>query len=124
MPSKKSARRLLDIIENGQFIREYVTGLDRSGFQRNRIVRDAVERCLERISEAIAKLGDQAPVLLPGQPCSKIRGFGNVLRHDYDMILVDRIWSIVQEDLQPLLQACEVALQTISERDPPSRAAE
>lgn len=46
----------------------------------------AVERCLERICEAAAKLGDMAAHLMPDQPWQKIRSFGNVLRHAYDEI--------------------------------------
>jgi hypothetical protein len=62
----------------------YTAGLDAKSFERNPLVSDAVERCLQRISEAAAKLGDKAPTLIPDQPWHKIRSFGNVLRHDYD----------------------------------------
>lgn len=47
-------RRLLDIIENGRAILAYVDGLDAASFVGNRLVHDAVERWLERISEAAA----------------------------------------------------------------------
>lgn len=92
MPSDKPARRLLDIIENGQAIARYTEGMDGTTFEEDSLVSDAVERCLERISEAVTKLGDQAAVLLPTQPWHKIRAFGNVLRHEYDDIIKDRLW--------------------------------
>jgi predicted nucleotidyltransferase len=44
---------------------------------QNRLVYDAVECCLERISEAAAKLGELAPVLMPGLPWRDIRALGN-----------------------------------------------
>jgi len=56
LPSEKPARRLLDIIENGQAVARYTAGMDRTAFEGNPLVCDAVERCLERISEAVAKL--------------------------------------------------------------------
>ncbi len=56
--------------------------MDLAAFEENRLVYDAVERCLERISEAAAKLGDMAVHLMPDQPWQKIRSFGNILRHE------------------------------------------
>ena len=55
MPSEKPARRLQDIIENPQAIQRYVAGMDLSAFEKDQKTYDAVERCLERISEARAK---------------------------------------------------------------------
>lgn len=76
---------------------------------------DAVERCLERISEAAAKLGDLAPALVPGQPWQEIRALGNRLRHEYDIIREDRLWDIVRLDLPLLCAACEDALRQLRE---------
>ena len=115
MPSDNPARRLLDIIENAQAIASLTIGMDATAFDENALVSNAVERCLERISEAVAKLGEQAAVLLPSQPWQKIKAFGNVLRHDYDDIIRIRIWDIVQDDLPPLVAACEAALRKLHE---------
>ena len=84
--------------------------MDAVTFAENRLVYDAVERCLERISEAVTKLGELAPVLLPGQPWRDIRALGNRLRHNYDEIGHDRLWEIVQDDLLALLAECEEAV--------------
>jgi RHS repeat-associated protein len=94
VPSDKPARRLEDIIENAQAIQPYVAGLDLAAFEKDQKTYDAVERCLERISEAAAKLGDLAPSLVPGQPWQEIRALGNRLRHEYDAIREDRLWDI------------------------------
>jgi len=111
LPSEKPARRLEDIIENAQAIQRYVAGMDGAAFEKDQKTYDAVERCLERISEAAAKLGDLAASLVPGQPWKEIRALGNRLRHEYDAIREDRLWDIVQVDLPPLCAACEEALQ-------------
>ena len=68
MPSDKPTRRLEDIIENARAIQHYVTGMDMTAFAKDQKTYDAVERCLERISEAAAKLGDLASTLVPNQP--------------------------------------------------------
>jgi len=115
LPSEKPARRLEDIIENAQAVLRYTAGMDKSAFEGNRLVYDAVERCLERISEAAAKLGELAPVLMPEQPWRDIRALGNRLRHDYDDISQDRLWEIVQDDLPSLCAACEYALRRLRE---------
>lgn len=111
MPSEKPARRLEDIIENAQAIQRYVAGMDSAAFEKDQKTCDAVERCLERISEAAAKLGDLAPALMPDQPWHKIRALGNRLRHEYDFIAAGRLWDIVQVDLPGLYAACQRALQ-------------
>jgi uncharacterized protein with HEPN domain len=40
---------LTDIIENAERIEGYIAGIDQDGFERNGQLRDAVERCLERV---------------------------------------------------------------------------
>jgi uncharacterized protein with HEPN domain len=115
LPSEKPARRLEDIIENAQAIQRYIAGMDVADFGRDQKTYDAVERCLKRISEAAAKLGDLASSLVPGQPWQEIRALGNCLRHEYDDIREDRLWDIVQIDLPPLCAACDSALRKLRE---------
>jgi uncharacterized protein with HEPN domain len=79
LPSDKPARRLEDIIENARAIQLYVTDMDLTAFEEDQKTYDAVERCLERISEAAAKLGDLALGLVPGQPWQEIRALGKRL---------------------------------------------
>jgi uncharacterized protein with HEPN domain len=102
---------LQDIIDNAQAIFRYTEGMDLTAFEEDRKTYDAVERCLERISEASAKLGDMAIHLMPDQPWQKIKSFGNVLRHEYDGIREDRLFEIVQTNLPGLCAAAEEALR-------------
>jgi len=113
LPSDKPDRRLEDIVENARAIQRYVAGMDLSAFEQDQKTYDAVERCLERISEAAAKLGDLAQDLVPGQPWQEIRALGNRLRHEYDVIREDRLWDIVQVDLPSLCAGCEDALRQL-----------
>lgn len=118
MPSEKPARRLQDIVENVQAIQRYTHGMNEAAFRDDHKTYDAVERCLERISEAAFKLGDLAPVLAPGQPWREIRALGNRLRHEYDAIREDRLWDIVKINLPSLYAACEDALRQLREGRP------
>jgi len=115
LPSEKPARRLEDIIENAHAIQRYTAGLNEETFSRDDRTYDAVERCLERISEAAFKLGDLASTLMPEQPWQEIRALGNRLRHEYDAIREDRLRDIVQINLPSLCGACEQALQRMRE---------
>lgn len=76
-----------------------------------------MERCLERISEAAKKLDSVAETLCPEISCRKIRGLGNVLRHEYDLVESIRIWYVVQDDLPELKSAVERALRALQERE-------
>jgi uncharacterized protein with HEPN domain len=67
---------------------------------------DAVERCLERISEAAQKLGAMIEERQPQVSWRGIRGLGNVLRHEYDVVDDATIARIVEQELGPLRQAC------------------
>jgi len=110
---------LADILDNITRLSAYLSGVEREDFERNDMVRDAVERCLERVCEAAHRLGDLGPMLMPDQPWADIRGMGNKLRHAYDNISVDLIWVTVRERLPSLEDAARGALARLkTERGP------
>jgi uncharacterized protein with HEPN domain len=77
---------LKDILFNVSRIERYMAGVSREGFARNDLVVDAVEHCLQRICEAVYRLGERATQLLANQPSAQIRALGNRFRHAYDAI--------------------------------------
>jgi uncharacterized protein with HEPN domain len=109
VPAKDPARRFADIIENID-----TAGLTEAEFVANRVVRDATERCLARISEAATKLGAIAEEKALELPWQTIRAFGNRLRHAYDNIDASFVWEIVLNDLLPLEQGCKAALDDLA----------
>ena len=118
MPSKHDpGDSLTDIIENAERIEGYIAGMDQGDFERNGLVRDGVERCLERVCEAIYRLGDQAETLMPGQPWRQIRGMGNRLRHAYDRVSLEVLWTTVRHDLPELEAAARKALAELEPGD-------
>ena len=125
MPSKHDpADTLADIIENAERIESYLAGMDRDTFAGSGLVRDAIERCLERVCEASHRLGKRAAELMPDQPWGDIRGMGNRLRHAYDRISLDVIWNAVSYDLPGLATDARRALAHLrgsSQSGDPSR---
>jgi uncharacterized protein with HEPN domain len=94
--------------------------MDRAAFGRNGLVRDAVERCLERICEAAHRLGAQAEVLMPTQPWGEIRGMGNRLRHGYDRVDRNVGWDTARDRLPSLEADARQALARLRPTDNPS----
>jgi uncharacterized protein with HEPN domain len=100
--SSDPAWRLRGILDNLSRIRSYMQGIDAQKFVADHKTQDAVERCLERISEAARKLGDILDAKYPEVEFPKLRQLGSVLRHDYDDIDTDMLWRSVTERLDPL----------------------
>ncbi|MEX2262430.1 MAG: HepT-like ribonuclease domain-containing protein [Bryobacteraceae bacterium] len=115
MPSKDPVQRFEDILENIALIQQFTAGMDLAAFMEDLKTYAAVERCLERLSEASKKLGEVAEELCPGIPWPEIRGLGNLLRHEYDRIEGFRLWYVVEDDLAPLQAAVTAALQKLRE---------
>ena len=105
MPSEVPRERLQDIITNIDRLRAHVHGVA-PGVALDDKTRDAVERCLERISEAARKLGSVMEERRPNISWRGIRGLGNVLRHEYDVVDDSAILQIVERELGPLREAC------------------
>jgi uncharacterized protein with HEPN domain len=108
---------LADIIDNAERIENYIAGMDLGEFERNGMARDAVERCLERICEAISRLGDEAETLMPEQPIRQIRGMGNRLRHAYDRLTLEVVWATVSQRVPELEEAARQACSRLGPGD-------
>lgn len=111
MPSKDPVRRFEDILDSIARIERFTTGMDFASFSANEQAVYAVNHALLILSEAAAKLGEQADDLCPEIAWADIRGLGNRLRHDYDNINLRRIWLIVEKDLPPLKSAVNKVLR-------------
>jgi uncharacterized protein with HEPN domain len=114
LPSDRPIQRLNDILDNIDWITEYTRGQKYADFERNRLTRDAVERCLLRISEAARKLEGFIDTIASDQPWSDIRSLGNVIRHEYDAVDPAVIWRIIEDDLDSLRGAVETSIRKLS----------
>lgn len=112
--ARNEADSLQDIIDNIARIERHLAGLDDRRLEDDELRYDAVERCLERICEAVQRLGDRAPVLLPDQPWGEIRGMGNRLRDACDQIDTAVIWNVVSRRLPSLTADATSALERVA----------
>ncbi|MBW6526790.1 DUF86 domain-containing protein [Sphingomonas sp. RHCKR7] len=112
MSTSDAARRLRDVVDNADRISAYVTGLELAAFVADSKTIDACERCLERIAEAVVKLGpERFAVVAPDVPFERVRGLGNVLRHAYDDIDLTILFGLVRNEVPALRQAALRALE-------------
>ena len=77
MVERKARARLEDImaINDAELA---VSGLDLKGYRQNPVVRRAVERCIEVVSEASRHISDELKSTAPDIPWQRIAGIGNV----------------------------------------------
>jgi uncharacterized protein with HEPN domain len=108
--SDKKLSLLHDIVENAERIEGYVHGISFIEFAKNQLIKDAVERCFQRITEASIQLGADAAKFFPSQDTPAMRQFGNILRHEYRLDRSDFLWEFIELDLPSLKHDCEKLL--------------
>jgi uncharacterized protein with HEPN domain len=77
------------------------------------VLRDAIERRIEIISEAARRLPEDMKARDPQVPWQNVAGIGNVLRHEYYSVNLDIIWWIATRDLRPLAAAVDTLLAEV-----------
>ena len=104
---------LAEILEAINGIETHTAGLSLTDFQQNWLLKLAVQRALEIVSEASHHLSDDLLELAPDVPWKQIRGIGNILRHEYHKIADDVVWAVVNEHVPPLKIAVEAIQRSV-----------
>ncbi len=100
-----------DIVVAIRKIRQYCAGTDRDAFDQNEILQDAVIRQLCIIGEAAAQISQGRRETMPEVPWSQIVGMRHMLVHQYFSVDLDRVWYVVERDLDSLEQAVTNSLR-------------
>lgn len=85
-------------------------------YERDWLLKRAVERGIEIISEASRSLPADVQALRPEVPWAQVRAIGNVLRHAYHSLSDPIVWRVVTDEL-PRLREAVVALQDVAGDD-------
>ncbi len=104
--SRDPHRYLEDIIEAGNAILAYTADYDYERFSQDLRTVDAVIRRFEIIGEAAKRLPAEWIASEPEIPWNAIKGFRDVFAHAYFQVDEEIVWSTVEKDLKPLLDAC------------------
>lgn len=88
-------------------IRQFTTGQTRESFERDIIVRLAIERLLEVISEASRHIPAATKSQDPHIDWRRLADLGNHLRHAYHETDAGLLWAMIENDLGPLARFIE-----------------
>ena len=103
---------LRDIVEAAHHMAQFITGLDRAGFQESELVRSAVIQKLALIGEAAAHVSAELQARHPEVPWPKIVAFRNILVHAYFGMDWDQVWRAASKESPALRAQVESILRT------------
>jgi uncharacterized protein with HEPN domain len=107
----EAAERLLHIKQSIDHIHHLLDGKTVHDLRSDPYLRAALERFLKIISEASRHLPeDWKQSFGQNVPWHDIANFGNVLRHAYDGVDVEVLWSVNESDIAPLERAIDAML--------------
>lgn len=103
-PDPSDAASLHDMIKAAETVIQYVLNKTREEYEREQILRDAVERRIEIIGEAARRLSKTFQDSHPEIPWRKVMATRHVLAHDYDEVDNNIVWQIATVYVPELLQ--------------------
>jgi uncharacterized protein with HEPN domain len=112
------ADRLHHVLDAIHKINRMLEGKSRGEFAADPVIRAATERYLEIISEASRRIPEDIKAREAKIPWQRVADLGNVLRHAYQDINPDIIWSIAKNDLAPLQAFVEKVMREEDSNSP------
>ncbi|SIP97782.1 Uncharacterized conserved protein, contains HEPN domain [Rhizobium sp. RU20A] len=107
MAARRLAPVLAEMLAAIEGIETHTAGKSLSDFQADWLLRHAVQRALEIISEAARHIPDDRLSEAPTIPWKQIRGVRNILRHEYHRVADDVVWAVVTDHIPALRRAIE-----------------
>ena len=102
--SKRDDRLLLlDMLESAEKIQRYTANLNFEEFLENEMVLDAVARNFEIIGEAANRISTDFKNSHPQIEWTRMTGLRNRIIHDYFGIDHEIMWTIIQDNISPLI---------------------
>ena len=109
------ADRTSHILDAADKIKTAVVGRTRESFAEDILIRLAVERLLQVISEASRFIPDDIKARNTAINWRGLADLGNWLRHAYHRTDADLLWNMIEDDLPPL----ETFIRTIAQEQKP-----
>lgn len=103
--SRGTEQRIADIVRSVDRCRRYLEALDSDDPDLVEMAEDAIERHLQIIGEAANHLPKEFTAARPEIPWAQIRGFRNILVHQYFGVDVATIRDVIETHLPPLALA-------------------
>ena len=116
-PEERVLKALEDVLDCATFVVAASEGKDLAYYRSDRLFRQAVERNLEIIGEAIARISRyDAETASRISEQRRIVGFRNRLIHGYDLLDDSLVWDTVKKDVPLLILEVEGLLTEREER--------
>lgn len=103
--TRSADQRIDDILRAIERCQRYVAALDSDDHVLVEMAEDAVERNLQIIGEAVVNLPAEITGAHPEIAWPQIRGFRNILVHQYFGVDIDTVRDVIQTHLPPLAGA-------------------
>ena len=94
-----------------------VQGRGRADLDRDRMLELALVRLIEIVGEAAARVSEAGQASFPSIPWRQVVGMRNRLIHGYDAIDCDVLWDTIRDDLPPLIERLQAAMETLDASD-------
>jgi len=103
--------RVHHMLDHSREAVEMTRGRIRADLDRDRLLNLALVQLVEVIGEAASRLPEEFRSRHPQVPWRQTVGMRNRLIHGYDTVNFDILWSIIQEDLPPLIEKLEAIVR-------------
>ncbi len=102
-PSLGDKQRILHILDAICNVEDFLESLNFDNFNNSKLHKAATERQLEIIGEATAAISEELKQQYPKVEWQPIKGFRNIIAHEYFGVSVQILWGVVQKEL-PILK--------------------
>jgi uncharacterized protein with HEPN domain len=106
-PSKQDAAYLWDMLDAAKAVREFVSSRTYDDYQKDRMLRGAVERNIEIIGEAARHVSEVFQQAHSEIPWKSVIGQRNILAHEYGEVKNERIWAVATGRIPELIDNLE-----------------
>lgn len=104
-----------DILEAIEGIEQAITAKTFDDYCQEWVLRHAIQRAIEIISEASRLIPDTVKATRPEIPWPQVSAIGNILRHEYHALSDRIIWNVVVDEL-PKLKIAILSIRKIFDR--------
>ena len=99
------------MLDTARSVAAKVQGVDRTGFDNDENLRLAVTHLVQIIGEAAARVPEDFRRRHLNVPWQDVTDLRNRLIHGYDAVNFDILWTIIEQDLPPLIEQLQAIVQ-------------
>lgn len=103
-PQDRDFGYIWDMLEAARQAFEFSKGKSLEDYQKERMLRLAVERLLEILGQAAKEVSGEFRKDHPKLPWERIIGLRNVLAHEYGEVKDEKIYLVATRDVKPLIE--------------------